>query len=273
MSIEYDLQRSHGVAPTREILRLGHSKHRVGRAVAEGRVTRPRRGWVALRDADPDLLSAARHGVVLTCVTQAKRLGLWVLEHREFHVGAKPGAHVAPEVGVVHWRRPLILRPPGTLMDRIENVLDHVAHCQPHDAALAVWDSALQKGLIDHPALSTLPLRGASRALLDECTPFADSGLETLFRTRFGWLRLPIRQQSHAHGHRVDIRIGDRLIVQIDGLTHTGAQRDADNVHDAHLGTRGYHVIRISYQQVVHRWHEVEDLVLDAVARGLHRAR
>lgn len=29
MSIEYDLQRSHGVAPTREILRLGHSKHRV----------------------------------------------------------------------------------------------------------------------------------------------------------------------------------------------------------------------------------------------------
>ncbi|RGE23351.1 endonuclease domain-containing protein [Leucobacter sp. wl10] len=272
MSLEQDLREMHGVAPTAKLLRLGHSRHRIAVAVAEGRLTRPRRGWIALRSADPGLVMAAHHGVVLTCVTQAKRLGLWVLEHQRLHVAAKPGAHIEVGIGTVHWRRPLILRPPGTVADRIENVLDQIAHCQPHDAALAVWDSALQRGLIDYPALTTLPLRGNARVLLEECTPFADSGLETLFRTRFGWLRLPIRQQSRAHGRRVDIRIGDRLIIQIDGLTHTGAQRDSDNVHDAELAIRGYHVIRVSYQQVVHRWHEVEDLVLGAIARGLHLA-
>ena len=34
----------------------------------------------------------------------------------------------------------------------------------------------------------------------------------------------------------------------------------------------GYHVIRVTYAQVVERWHEVQDLLMRAVAQGLHRA-
>lgn len=272
MSIEHELRRAGGVLPSSELLARGFSRYDVSRAIAEGAVMRPRNGWLAVRNADPQLVYAARHRVVLSCITQAARLGLWVLRHAEPHVAAHLTSKKAAAPGaVVHWRRPLVLRPPAMLADHLENVLDCVASCQPRDAALAIWDSALRKKLIDYPSLETLPFRGVARALLRECTPLADSGTETLFRTRLGWLRIPIRPQAWVLGHRVDFLIGDRLIVQIDGVQHGEEQQSQiDKRHDAALGERGYYVIRVTYAQVVHHWHEVEELVLKAIARGKH---
>jgi very-short-patch-repair endonuclease len=109
--------------------------------------------------------------------------------------------------------------------------------------------------------------------VLQHCTPFADSGLETLFRTRLRWLRLPIRAQISIHGHRVDYLIGDRLIVQIDGKQHAGAQKAADNSHDAELQARGYHIIRVTYAQVMHDWPRVQHEIQLAIAAGLHLRR
>jgi very-short-patch-repair endonuclease len=202
MSVEQSLLTEGGVARTSRLLRLGHSPHQIRRSIASGEASRPRRGWLALASADPELVLAARHGVVLSCVTQAARLGLWVLRRDELHVAAPRG-----------------------------------------------------------------------RKLLLECTPFSDSGLESIFRTRLRWLRIPVRPQCWAHGRRVDFLIGDRLVVQIDGRDHVGRQRTDDNEHDAELTLRGYHVIRVGYEQVVHRWREVEAMILEALARGLHLAR
>lgn len=140
----------------------------------------------------------------------------------------------------VHRRRPIKLRAPGQLLDHLENSLDCVAACLPHEEALTIWDSALQKGLTDYPALAALPLRGRARALLADCTPFSDSGLESIFRTRLRWLKISIRPQAWVHGHRVDFLLGDRLIVQVDGKQHEGAQRTSDCEHDAELMKRGY---------------------------------
>lgn len=72
--------------------------------------------------------------------------------------------------------------------------------------------------------------------------------------------------------HRVDLLIGDSLVVQIDGASHTGAQRTADIAHDAQLALRGYTVLRFSYEQIMHRWHEVQQVIMDAVAQGKHVA-
>ena len=63
----------------------------------------------------------------------------------------------------------------------------------------------------------------------------------------------------------------DAPVLQIDGGSHVGAQRDSDNRHDAELRLRGYHVIRVGYRQVVDNWPEVQALVMAAVAAGLHR--
>ena len=106
-----------------------------------------------------------------------------------------------------------------------------------------------------------------------EADPFADSGLESLAVPRLRWLQLPLRRQIWVFGHRVDLLIAERLVLQIDGAHHVGAQRDQDIAHDAELMLLGYHVIRVGYRQVVDHWEEVQDRIMRAVAQGLHLAR
>ena len=163
-------------------------------------------------------------------------------------------------------------RHPDALEDPIENVLAIVAECEPYEQALATWESALTKGLTDRSLLHRLPLRPAARRLLADAQPFADAGLETYLRPRLRWLRLPLSLQTWISGHRVDALIGARLVLQIDGATHVGEQRSEDIRHDAELKLMGYHVIRVSYRQVMHEWHIVQNLIMRAVAQGLHRA-
>lgn len=268
--------RSHGgVVHSTVMLDLGITRYRLRAAVSAGVLSSPRRGWVALPDADPYLVAAARAGVVLTCVTQAKRLELWVLAEVGPHVAAPPSASrlkLLNERTTVHWSMPVQPRPFGVLEDGILNTLMAVASCQAFEAALAVWNSALNRGLTTKQELARLPMRPAARRLLEAVTPFADSGLETIFATRLRWLRLPLRTQIWIGGHRVDFLLGDRLVVQVDGGHHVGEQRAEDVAHDAALMLLGYHIIRVTYAQVIERWHEVQDLVMRAIAQGLHRA-
>ncbi len=172
----------------------------------------------------------------------------------------------------VHWARPLVPRDPSSLVDPIENVLANVAMCLPFEQALAVWDSALNKGLADLAALRRLPLPAAARRLADAADPFRDSGLETIVPHRLRWLKVPILSQSWIAGHRVDFLIGERLVLQIDGGTHVGVQRSEDIAHDAALMLLGYHVIRVGYWQIIDEWPTVQNLIMRAVAQGLHRA-
>lgn len=111
-----------------------------------------------------------------------------------------------------------------------------------------------------------------ARRIRAEMRWFSDSGLETVVIPRLRWLKLPLRQQVWLAGHRVDLLIGDRLVLQIDGGHHVNAQRLADNEHDAILRLKGYHVIRVGYHQVVGDWPAVQELILQAIAQGLHRA-
>jgi len=263
-----------GVARCVSLHAAGFSKHRIAQAVAAGTLMRVRRVWVAVPDADPVLVAAARAGVVLTCLTQARRLGLWVLSETQPHVAAKPNAGVIRAPGArVHWAQPVLARHPDALADPVENVLATVAGCVPFEQALAVWDSALRRRLVDRGALERLPLTGTSRQVLAHANPFADSGLESFVPPRLRWLELPILPQAWIAGRPVDFLIGDRLVLQVDGGHHVGAQRRADIAHDAALLLLGYHVIRVDYVDVVERWPRVQEVIQRAVAQGLHLAR
>ncbi|WP_193596257.1 endonuclease domain-containing protein [Microbacterium sp. YJN-G] len=217
---------------------------------------------------------AAKFGVVITCRTAAQHYDLWLHD-----ASGPPHVAVPPtrtgNVGVaakVHWGIPLIPRDPDSVIDPIENVLSYIAECEPFEQALATWDSAFNKGLVEMAAMSRLSLRPAARRVLAEATPFADAGLETYLRPRLRWLSLPLRIQTWIHGHRVDALIGARLVLQIDGRHHVGAQRSEDIRHDAELKLLGYHVIRVSYAQMMFDWPLVQDLIMRAVAQGLHLA-
>lgn len=263
-----------GVVRVRSILAAGATRYDVDRARTAGTVVPVTRGWIALPHADPLLVGAARRNVVLTCVTQARRMGLWVKDAEpRLHVGAGSHSGRVPSVeAVVHRHRPTVPRPPDALEDVLENVLVLVARCQPYESALAVWESALNKGLVRREALRRLDLPTRARDVLESAEPWSDSGLETLVVPRLRWLRLPLRRQVWIEGHRVDLLVGERLVLQIDGGHHTGRQRDEDIAHDAALMLMGYHVIRVGYAQVIERWESVQDLIMRAVAQGLHRA-
>lgn len=253
----------------------GTKSHVIQRAVADGTLVRVRRRWVAVPDVDAYLLGAARRGLVVSCVTQARRRGLWVLDtDQNVHVAARRHAGRIDAGGstTVHWHSPLVPRHPDLLEDPIENVLAIVAACQPHEAALAIWESALRKGMVDRLALGRLNLSATARALLAEAKPFSDSGLETFVVPRLQWTGLRLTPQAWIAGHRVDLLIGERLALQIDGAHHVGAQRTQDIEHDAQLTLLGYHVIRVGYDQVVNDWVSVQDVIMRAIGQGLHRA-
>lgn len=263
-----------GVVRTPRLRALGVSRRALDEALASEQLIRVRRGWVASRGADPVLVAAARAGVVVTCISQAARLELWVHETPEkFHVGADPhGARGKPKRAHVHWSKPLVPRHPDALVDPIENVLAIVADCENFERALATWESALNKGLVTLPGLAEYPWNATASELLAQANPFADAGTETYVRERLKWLGLKILIQTWLAGHRVDVLVGDRLVLQVDGKHHVGAQRSEDIRHDAELRLMGYHVIRISYQQLMYEWPIVQDLIMRAVAQGLHLA-
>ena len=254
----------------------GHSQWVIDNAIRTGRLQRLRRVWLAIPDADPLHRAAARAGVIISCVTEAKRLGLWVLEsgdHAHVAVARHRGrVDVAPGT-VMHWARPVVPRDPDDLSDRIENVLALVAECLPFEEALAVWESALRTGRVDPLSLRRLPFVGAAKEVRESLSPVSDSGLETFFGVRSRRWGVSVVAQVWIAGHDVDFLIGDRLVVQIDGGTHVGAQRTSDIEHDARLQLMGYHVIRVGYDQVVNRWPEVQNVILQAIAQGLHQIR
>ncbi|WP_417556362.1 DUF559 domain-containing protein [Microbacterium sp.] len=263
-----------GVVRAVRVTEQGFGRRAVDAAVARGLLVRPRRGWLAAQGTPRTFHDAARFGVVITCRTGAQHYGLWLHDASgPLHVAVPTtrtghvGAHAR-----VHWGAPLIPRDPDALVDPIENVLAYIAECEPFEQALATWDSAFNKGLVEMAAMSRLPLRPAARRVLARATPFSDAGLETYLRNRLRWLKVPLRIQTWIHGHRVDALIGARLVLQIDGKHHVGAQRTEDIRHDAELKLLGFHVIRVSYAQIMFDWPAVQDLIMRAVAQGLHLA-
>lgn len=270
MALYSTLAASGGIMRTRALLDAGHTRHELTALVESGRLTRPLRGWIALPRADPQLVYAARHGVILSCMTVIRRAGLWARHSQgDMHFASRsPHSHLSAEGRVIHWARPLSVRPPHTLVDSLENALAYVVTCQPAEEAHAIWESALNRGRVTRESMRRLPLSRAARALLDECTPFSDSGLESIVGRRTRALGLTVYAQIWLLGHRVDFLIENWLVLQIDGSTHTGPQRDADNRHDALLAANGYSVIRVSYRQVMFEWPWVQHQIMLAVSQG-----
>ncbi len=270
------LMRLGGIARTPTLARLGVTRHALRRSLAAGRIHRPRHGWLCLPLVNAELRQAVEVGAVLTCVTVARRQGLWTHEIDEPHLAVRAnGQLLAPISAHVHWAKPVIPRDPDGLEDPLINALVILATCQPYEHGLAAWEAAIRRELVDVDVLRGLPLPPDARRLLADARNFADEGTETIAFSRLSRLRLgiPLRRQTVIAGRPVDILIGDRLVLQIDGGHHVDAQRLKDNEHDARLRLMGYHVIRIGYWQLMNDWATVQDLILTAIAQGLHRAR
>ena len=151
----------------------------------------------------------------------------------------------------------------------------HIAACLVFEEALATWESACRVERLAPEALRSVRWTSVrARELAAEVRGLSDSGLETLLVVRLSGWGVPLVQQATIAGRRVDLLIGERLVVQVDGYAHhsSAAQRARDLEHDAELRLRGYTVLRFGYAQVVHDWPSVERVIGRALAANLHVA-
>ncbi|ALX67439.1 type IV toxin-antitoxin system AbiEi family antitoxin domain-containing protein [Microbacterium sp. XT11] len=263
-----------GMARTRELLTLGVTARELRRAVRAGEIVRPRQGLYALPDTALDHLHAAEHGGVPAAASAARLHGLWVLDDETVHVWMGPGGRRLSDCRscCVHWSE-------GTVsagrLPSVPRALLQLAQCAGEEPFFAALESALRQGLIDAAGLrwlrDALPRRW--QWLVDFARSDADSGLESLVRLRLHRRGIAVATQVVVCGTgRVDLLIGDRLLIEIDGKeNHAGPMhRHKDLVRDAMSAIWGYETLRFDFAMVIHEWDLVEDAIIAKITAGAH---
>lgn len=268
------LDQTNGIRHVEEAIVAGFTRYAIASAVASGSVRRLRR-WIATAGASPELCRAAGISGRVACLSAARHHGLWTMQDGRTHLAVKHGAsRFDPGDAVMHWAAPSM--PPNRfeLVEPVVDALVRIADCQPLDHALATWESALRSGRVGAGYLRNVPLRSeAARRVRDGASQLSDSGIESIPVARLRRIGIPLRQQVVIDGHPVDILIGERLVLQVDGFEfhRTAAQRDRDLAQDRRLVLMGYTVFRLGYADVLYGWPAVESEIRLAMAAGLHR--
>jgi very-short-patch-repair endonuclease len=258
------------VISSRRLREAGLSTHAIARRVRDGSLIRLRRGMYARPGVADEVADAVRVGGKLTCVSALAFHGVWTMPHPDLHVLVSSGVAVAPRVGHrLHWTHARL---------DLEHAVDSPTHavavaveCLDLRAAVVAIDSALNRWLITRTELERILFatpRG--RLLLPKIDGTAESGIETLARLALRRRRLRVRTQVPiARVGRVDILIGDRLVLEVDGR-EWHADFESDRARDRTLVALGYLVIRASYRQVMHDWPLIEAQITELTRRREH---
>lgn len=246
------------------------------RAIRRHGLTRIRRGWYAAAGADPDVVAAVRAGGALTCVSRLAALGAWrppgdSLLHVRF-ADAPAGAG-----GIVAHVRPGDRMPVRRAVDDPATAMTCLARCCARPLAVAVADSVLRLRILE-PAELAAALRVAGESgkrVARWVDPTAESGIESLLRVILLRVRVGFRAQVVLRGvGRVDFLVGDRLVVEADGLAHhTGLAVQRDRDRDNACERLGFHRLRFTYWDIIERPELVEATIRAAIAKGEHRWR
>lgn len=250
------LREYEGVARRSELLASGVSRGALASALRDGTVFRPARGIVALPGADPLLVRCLATNSLLTCVSAARRQGLWVLaDHEEIHV-LRPDGRMASGRAVVH-RGSWAPAVPGRRSTSVLDTVGHALRCLPDLEALVIAESAVQQGLsLDLlRGLLTGPRNAPARAVLAMVDRGADSLAETLAREHLRRAGFLVEPQVAVEGVGSMDHIVERCLdLEIDGKTHQQPEsRYNDYLRDGAAQARGFATLRVSYGDVVHR--------------------
>ena len=106
--------------------------------------------------------------------------------------------------------------------------------------------------------------------LAERCDPKSESGLETMVRLRLRALGIHLQTQVDIPTvGRVDLLVGDRLIIETDGRENHQPKYQADRTRDRAATSLGLLTMRLTYEDVVYRWDTVEADILAIIRRGI----
>jgi very-short-patch-repair endonuclease len=273
MDIDMIMRHNGGIARTSRLLDEGVTRPEIARAVDIGSMRRIQRGWYATGQALPEVVRAVQCGGRVGCATALRLQGVWMMRDPRLHVCIDPGGKSRPTAGIVtHWRRPA---PHSEYpMDDVATALQQLARCRPLREVVVAADSVLNRQLATVAEVSAgLSTSALGRLALRYVDAASESGLESLARVALAQLRIGVRSQVKIPGvGHVDLLIGDRLVLELDGERWHGDDEsyEKDRARDAVLVAAGYVVIRCSYRQVMESWSDIEGKIVALVRRREH---
>jgi len=272
---------SQGIATKRELAAAGWSDQQLLNGVRNGTLLRLRRGWYAHPEASTGAMLAIRAGGLLTSSSLTQALGLWTVDDNRVHVALAANASRLTPVGaetVLHWGYPVERPNTFAVTDTLPNALAHIARHSALADSVVTIDSALNSGLL-HPEdwMRVLASLSPSKQVLGfHVDGHSQSGLESRCRLSLRSRRIRVRIQVAIAGVGiVDVLVGDRLVVELDGERyHSGpVSFENDRRRDLELARLGYRIIRLSYAQVMNHWPYCESVILRLVRAGEHNWR
>lgn len=201
----------------------GWSARALTAAVRDGRLVRVRENAYLDPTAPEDCRAACATGGRLTCVSEVRRWGVFVLESADPHVAVPATSsrlRRTPQSVRLHWTK---AKNDGWASTDIVDALVLAVTCQSMRAAIATLDSALHLKLIGESELdeifAALPRRlwGLRRHL----DPSSESGAESLMRLILKRLGCRVESQVDIPSvGRVDFVVDGWLIVECDSKAH-----------------------------------------------------
>jgi very-short-patch-repair endonuclease len=260
---------------TADLVSAGWSSRRISAAVAGGALVKLRGGAYCAPDVDAGCVAAGRVHGRLTCLSELRRLGVFVRERPGVHVHIPASGSRLPPIPPGHrvHRRRLHRTPhPRAMSVEVFDALVQSVRCQDPRSAVATLDSALNRGLLRPDEVdelfAALPRRFRRlQALLD---PLAESGPETFVRLMLRGLGCRPEAQVEIPGvGRVDFVVGGILIIECDSRAHHSSWESqlADRRRDLTAASLGYFVIRLVAEDILWNVEAVQQALRGALAR------
>lgn len=257
-----------------QLVAHGTSPAEVRELLAQGRLTRVARQWLADPFTATEAIRAVQLGGRLGCVSACRHHGLWTPQDPDLHVAVSASATLpaTPPAGIRFHR--LAAPCPTAVLPLAEAVAQALRH---HDAetGLIVLESAVNGGRMTEAdarlLLAGLPTRKARAA--QYFSPLAQSGSETRLRLFFQRHRIPVQPQAFIPGvGRVDLLVGRSWIVEADSEAHHAQPQDVmvDRSRDLNSRVEGFDRDRLSFEQIWHSWDLTQEFLLTRARTRRH---
>ncbi len=259
----------------RQLHAAGYTRAQIERSLREGIIQRSARGWYASPLADPTVVRALEVKGHLGCLSGCRFYGVWTPPTNKLHVVYEAGDRPLPASGVLFHaaNQPS----PQQAVWPLRDCLDHVLHRHSTEDALIVIESAINLLLVSsaevHSLCSARPVPGEK---VRHYLSVAESGSETRVRLFFRRRNVKVTPQVWIEGvGRVDLMVGDRLIIECDSAAHHGspAQQERDRHRDLMARALGFDTIRLTYHQIWDDWENTQALLSRELKRRRHIAR